>query len=333
MPCFESKLIVKEVTVSVFDEIRSSCRYLAERAEFVSIDQDFLAEYARQLPVEVALNPVMETENHFCGDVGQTLAYFITLDSINFGSGYFDSLRLDKGKTGYFTVASRLKAESIRQGGFSAVWLRNVAVAECGRIFEQNLADPLVHELMRLFAEALNQLGRLLEAKYDGSFTAFIETASFSAARLVEQLLAMPFYCDIFEVAGRKISLLKRAQITASDLHIAFSGKGYGSFDDIAELTIFADNLVPHVLLTDGLIKYRADLHEAISAGQTLVSGSRAEVEIRACTVHAVELLRQVYADAGVRVNSQGLDYLLWNRGQERKYRQSPTHITRCVYY
>ncbi|KAF1081157.1 MAG: hypothetical protein GQF41_2425 [Candidatus Rifleibacterium amylolyticum] len=319
--------------MSVFDEIRSSCRYLAEQAEFVSIDQDFLDEYARQLPIEVALNPVMETENHFCGDAEQTLAYFITLDSINFGSGYFDSLRLDKDKTGYFTVASRLKAESIRLGGFSAAWLCNVDVAACCRIFEQNLADPLPGELMRLFAEALNQLGRLLEDQYDGSFTSFIETAGFSAASLVEQLLAMPFYRDVFEIAGRKISLLKRAQITASDLHIAFSGQGYGRFDDIAELTIFADNLVPHVLLTDGLIKYRSDLLQAISAGQPLISGSRAEVEIRACTVHAVELLRQVYAAAGVRVNSQGLDYLLWNRGQERKYRQSPTHITRCVYY
>jgi len=108
MACFEFELIAKEVTVSVFDKIRSSCRYLAEHAEFVTINQDFLAEYARQLPVDIAQNPVMETENHFCGDAGHTLAYFITLDSINFGSGYFNSLRLDEGKTGYFTVASRL---------------------------------------------------------------------------------------------------------------------------------------------------------------------------------------------------------------------------------
>jgi len=211
--------------------------------------------------------------------------------------------------------------------------LRNVDVAACCRIFEQNFADPLAGELMRLFAEALNQLGRLLDAEYEGSFIAFVEAAGFSAARLVEQLLAMPFYSDVFEIAGREICLLKRAQITASDLHIAFSGKGYGRFDDIADLTIFADNLVPHVLLTDGLLKYRSDLQKTISAGQPLVSGSRAEVEIRACTVHAVELLRRAYADIGISVNSQGLDYLLWNRGQERKYRQSPTHITRCVYY
>jgi hypothetical protein len=319
--------------VSVFDEIRSSCEYLAGRAEFVQINHSFLPEYSRNLPVEVALNPVMETENHFCGDAKATLAYFITLDSINFGSGYFGSLRLDQGKTGYFTVASRLKAESTRVGGFSAAWLRAVDVAACCRIFDQNPENALVAELMRLFAEGLNELGRLLDSQYGGSFVCFIESAGFSAGRLVEQLLAMPFYRDVFEVAGQRVCLLKRAQITASDLHIAFSGEGYGRFDDIADLTIYADNLVPHVLLTDGLLSYRSDLQNAIAAERPLASGSREEVEIRACAVHAVELLRRAFADAGSTVTSQGLDYLLWNRGQAAKYRQSPTHITRCVYY
>jgi len=321
------------IILSVFDDIRSSCAYLAGRAEFVQINHGFLQEYSRKLPVAVAQNPVMETENHFCGDAEATLAYFITLDSINFGSGYFDYLRLDPDKTGYFTVASRLKAESLRVGGFSSAWLREVDAAGCCRIFNQNAENELAGELMRLFAEALNELGRLLDSRYDGSFISFIEAAGFSAARMVEQLLVMPFYRDVFEVDGRRILLLKRAQITVSDLHIAFSGKGFGRFDDIADLTIFADNLVPHVLLTDGLLTYRQELRDMIIDETPLVSGSRAEIEIRACTVHAVELLRRAYADDGIMVNSQGLDYLLWNRGQAEEYRQFPSHITRCVYY
>ena len=98
--------------MTVFDKIRSSCAYLAERAESVQINHDFLAEYTRQLPVEIAQNPVMETENHFCGDAEATLAYFITLDSINFGSGYFGSIRKKKEKTGY----------SLRSPAITALW-------------------------------------------------------------------------------------------------------------------------------------------------------------------------------------------------------------------
>ena len=318
---------------TVFDKIRSSCTFAAETAELVHINQDFLEVYARNLPVEIAQNPVMETENHFCGDAEATLAYFVTLDCINFGSGYFGELRKDCDKTGYFTVASRLKAESIRVGGFSLAWLRAVDAAGCCRIFEQSPKNEVAYELMVLFARALSDLADLLEEKFAGSFVKLIESADASAATLAEILCQMPFYRDVFKLHEREIYLLKRAQITASDLHIAFAGQGFGRFADIGDLTIFADNLVPHVLLTDGLLSYAPDLRSAIVANQQLASGSQAELEIRACSVHAVELLRHAYLAAGIEVSSQGLDYLLWNRGQDLKYLQSPTHMTRCVYY
>ncbi|MBU1108421.1 MAG: queuosine salvage family protein [Candidatus Riflebacteria bacterium] len=318
---------------SVFDKIRSSCAFAAEKAELVHINQNFLEEYALILPIEIAQNPIMESENHFCGDAEATLAYFITLDCINFGSGYFAALRKDQGKTGYFTVASRLKAEALRVGGFSAAWLKTINSDECCRIFDQSPANAVAYELMCLFAKALSDLAALLEKEFGDSFIKLIESASYSAAALTEILCQMSFYRDIFKQQDREIFLLKRAQITASDLHIAFSGQGFGRFDDISELTIFADNLVPHVLLTDGLLSYAPDLQAAIAANELLASGSQAELEIRASSVHAVELLRQTYLATGTKVSSQGLDYLLWNRGQDLKYLQSPTHVTRCVYY
>lgn len=132
----------------------------------------------------------------------------------------------------------------------------------------------------------------------------------------------MPFYRDIFPYAGRDVCLLKRIQITASDLHIAFKGSGYGRFDDIADLTIFADNLVPHVLMLDGILQYSDALAGAIAAGQSLASGSDEEIELRAC-VHAVELMREELARRNVTVTSQGLDYLLEPRTRRRIY-QNP---------
>ena len=44
----------------------------------------------------------------------------------------------------------------------------------------------------------------------------------------------------------------KRAQITANDLALA----GVAEFPDLDRLTIFADNLVPHVLRVDGVLRY-----------------------------------------------------------------------------
>ena len=48
----------------------------------------------------------------------------------------------------------------------------------------------------------------------------------------------------------------KRAQIVPADLALA----GVAEFDDLDRLTIFADNLVPHVLRVDGVLAYDAEL-------------------------------------------------------------------------
>ena len=98
------------------------------------------------------------------------------------------------------------------------------------------------HELMALYAQALNDLGRFLEGR---SALEAVEAAGGSAERLAETLAhAMPFFDDT--------GFWKRAQITANDLALA----GVAEFDDLDRLTIFADNLVPHVLRVDGVLVY-----------------------------------------------------------------------------
>ena len=102
-----------------------------------------------------------------------------------------------------------------------------------------------------------------------------------------------------------------------------------GHFVDLDRLTIFADNLVPHVLRVDGVVSYAPDLLARIEREELIPAGSAEEVEIRACAVHAVELIRnQLHG-----VTSMQLDYLLWNRGQARAYKAQPRHRTRTVFY
>jgi hypothetical protein len=68
-----------------------------------------------------------------------------------------------------------------------------------------------------------------------------IEDAKNSAAGLVN-LLAEKFNCfrdeGIFE--KKKVRFLKRAQIFVADLWAAFDGEGYGEFNDINKITMFA---------------------------------------------------------------------------------------------
>jgi hypothetical protein len=115
----------------------------------------------------------------------------------------------------------------------------------------------------------------------------------------------------------------KRAQITPSDLALA----GVAEFDDLDRLTIFADNLVPHVLRVDGVLRYDPALAARIDAGELLPPGPE-EREIRACALHACERLAE-RTGTPPRV----LDVRLWNRGQAPEYKSIPRHRTRGVYY
>jgi hypothetical protein len=143
----------------------------------------------------------------------------------------------------------------------------------------------------------------------------------------------MPYFRDVEKYQDLEVPFYKRAQLTAADLALAFDGQGPGRFDDLDELTTFADNLVPHVLRADEVLRYEPDLARRIDGEELIPAGSREEIEIRACALHAVEQLTAVLRGRGHRVTAAKLDYLLWNRGQQPSYKARPRHRTRTVFY
>jgi hypothetical protein len=291
--------------VELCDDVRAECARIAGEARFVRID------VARIGDVESGPVPVLDPERHFLeGSREDVAAYLLTLDAINFGSGWFPTLRKREGCSGYFTVAWALADRWRVHGPWSNEALAGLDAPAVAHVLGQ---DP-DHELMGLYAEALRDLGGFLG---DRSPLELIESAGGSAERLAEELAGgMAFFHDP--------PFFKRAQITPSDLALA----GVAAFDDLDRLTIFADNLVPHVLRVDGVLRYDPQLAARIDAGDLLEAGSPEEVEIRACAVHAGELIAGRLA-----VPPRTLDGWLWNRGQAPRYKARPRHRTRTVFY
>jgi hypothetical protein len=169
------------------------------------------------------------------------------------------------------------------------------------------------HELMALYAQALRDLGRFLG---DGDALALVGLAQGSAQRLAAMLAGgMALFADR--------GFYKRAQIAPADLALA----GVAEFRDLDRLTIFADNLVPHVLRCEGVLRYDDELAAQIDAGLLLAPGPR-EREIRACAVHACELIA-----ARLGTTAHELDNALWTRGQAPEFKALPRHRCRTVYY
>ena len=310
---------------------------MAERAKYLRINHEALLDYVGEWRLESALRPTYDPVHHYLGPPDATAAYILTLDAVNFGSGYFPHLIKRPGMSGYFTVASHLKDHFDAHGPLSAAALKGLTAKDCTTIFGQDGEDPVRAELVSLFTVALNDLGTLLLTRYGGSFASLIEAAQGSAERFSTLLAEMPFFRDVatYPVAGEEfgVPFYKRAQITASDLSLAFEGQGYGYFADLHRLTIFADNLVPHVLRVDGVLDYDASLVTRINAGELIPAGSPEEVEIRAVALHTVEKMVEALRETGRSVTAQELDFLLWNRGQESKYKAAPRHRTRTVFY
>jgi hypothetical protein len=286
------------------DDVRRSCARTAATARWVTIDPDALET------VERAPEPELDPVRHYLEGAPEDVAlYLLTLDAINFGSGWFPTLRKRPGCSGYYTVAWALADRFRSEGGWSPEELRSLGAAELAEVLGQEPSHPLLD----LYSRALRDLGEFMG---DRRAPEVVDAAGGSAERLAEQLAAgMPFFHDR--------GFFKRAQITPNDLALA----GVAEFGDLDRLTIFADNLVPHVLRVDGVLRYHPDLAAHIDSGELLESGQQ-EREIRACAVHACEGIADRMA-----VAPRVLDTWLWNRGQGARYKAVPRHRTRTVYY
>jgi len=314
------------------DEVRRACAAVMAEARHVRIDPARLEAVAAALAEASPPAPSLDPAHHHLGDPASTLAYVLTLDAINFGSGWFPSLRKRPGLSGYFTVATGLKERFAARGPWSAAELEALEPGEIAAVLGQ---DPRVPEvaLLELFARALRDLGRFLREGYGGRFEGPVEEAGGSAQALVSILARMPFFEDVARWRGRRVPFYKRAQLTAADLSLALGGEGLGAFRDLERLTIFADNLVPHVLRCDGVLVYDASVAARIDAGEPLPAHSEEEIEIRAGAVHACEGLVEELRARGVATTARDVDYLLWNRGQAPAMKARPRHRTRTVFY
>lgn len=282
------------------EQVRRHCAEVARRARWVRIDPE--------APTAASGVAGLDGKQHFLeGDPEEVARYVLVLDAVNFGSGWFPTLR--HGSTPAMT--ERLTAHARARGGtWTAAELRAMTTAEVARVLDE---DP-AHELMDRYAEGLRQLGAFLGER---SALDVVQAAHGSAARLAAQLAAgMPYFDDP--------GFYKRAQITANDLVLA----GVADFADVDDLTVFADNLLPHVLRCDGVLVLDAGLAARIDRGELLAPGSPEETELRACAVHACELLAH-----RLGVAPRTLDNWLWNRGLEPAYARRPAPLARTVFY
>lgn len=290
-------------SVSLPDEVRAACAWVAQRARSVRIDEAAIEGYAAGLP-----DPEAGVEaGPFADDPETSAAFAICMNAINFGSGWWPTIRKRPGHSGYATMSAGVSDRFASSGPWSVDELQAMDARAIAKVVDQ---DP-EHPLMERFAAALRDVGRHIASDHQGRFLGPAEEAE-SIPALAAAFAVWDAFADVSSYDGRRVPFYKRAQLAAADLHRA----GVADLPRLDRLTAFADNLVPHVLRVDGILRLDPELTARVETENLLEHGSPEEVELRACAVQAVELLAAASPLAPAEI-----DGALWNRGRERRYK------------
>ncbi|MFO8165812.1 MAG: queuosine 5'-phosphate N-glycosylase/hydrolase [Thermodesulfobacteriota bacterium] len=319
------------------NKVLETTRHVAERSQQVTIDKQALANFSRKLIEDGMEIPSWNYEYHFFEGGQETVTYLLVLDSINFcfwpkpGMDKWEVQYQSETLSGYYALAASLK-KAIDSGVpiIKADYLAHISIDSLQKIFKGKGAL----QLMEARAHILNELGAFLIHKYSGEAYRLVETAENSALNLVGLLVKnLPSFRDNADYYGKKIYFYKRAQILAADLYGTFGGNDWGYFKDMDKVTAFADYKLPQVLRHVGILQYSPSLGHEIDHGTFLEAGSPEEIEIRANTIWAIELIRQELARSGKGLRAFEIDWILWNLGQQRKFTAKPYHKTVTTFY
>ena len=314
--------------------VRKTTFEVIKFAKDVKINKKRIKEIAKEWIKEKIEIPPWPKEYHLeTNDKQKMLDYLIILDAVNvcFWNKKERWAINYKGEkyNGYYAWATALKKffeenpEKANLEYFSKIKFKD---------FKNILQNGKNLLFLKKRWQIIKSVSFALIKKYDNS-QSFIKSCGKKMSVLVNKIYKeLPYFADISIYNKKKIYLLKRAQILGSEIWGAFDGKEIGEFNDLDYLTCFPDYKIPQILHQFGILEYSPNLEIKIRNRNIIPQGSNQEIEIRSCTVWAVEYLKKTLENLGKKFYSFQIDWILWNKAQKIKIRM-PYHLTKTIYY
>lgn len=304
--------------------VRASSAWVASHASHVAINQSGIEKMVEKLDGNIQMDLWDYEGIHYFDDGPLTVQYLFVLDALNFCFWPDADLQYDHLALG---LRSALMAD---KSTFDADHLENITGMDLRKLLNWPRELPLEDERARL----LREVGVELKQSFGGKAANLVTAANGSAITLVNKIAShFPGFRDHCVYKGHQVFIYKRAQIFVADLWGAFKGKSFGAFKDIKSLTMFADYVVPAILRHLGIISYSPSLANKVDSFKELPSGTEEEVEIRACTITAVDKLGELLsAKIGRQIPTVQLDWWLWSTGISLQSKLS-CHRTQTIYY
>lgn len=324
---------------------KESGKIISENAVYLKIKNDGIKKLGDVLIEEInsgRLQPSNfgQTAIHPKCDDSHALDWLLVVDTLNFCFWHYeteDGWEVD-GYSGYYALCAAInRALKEKIDILNPKFFSTITEEQLEKILRSDtkIKVPLLSERV----ECLHEVGAALLENFEGSFENVIKKAENSATNLLH-LIIDNFKCFRDEGIFKeyRVSFYKRAQILIGDIWACFQGKGIGYFKDLDEITMFADYRVPQTLLWYGVFEYSQELLEKLKE-HIFKNGDIEEQEIRGCSIHAVELLKE-YANKKLekdKINSILIDHFLWDfrrkHAEEIEEKKLPFHKVFCIYY
>jgi hypothetical protein len=314
--------------------------YVLRDASLVQLDPIAIAGLAARWSDEPWPENSAPPAMHYFDGTERTLNWLLLLDALNFcfwASPNEPRWRVDwrdERLDGYNALAASL-SRAMEDGLplHDAIYLATLDEETLAAILRPAPGAAPIPLLAERLANA-REVGRVLLERYDGQFDNTLEAAGRDAVSLA-LLLARDFssFADVAAWNGHPVPFLKRAQICVADTFTAFGGTGLGAISGLDQMTAFADYKLPQLLRYQGAMLYAPELATQVDSYREILAGSAPEVEIRAATIWAVELIHRALAKQGLRRSASEIDYRLWRESQTPAADMRPYHRTRTIYY
>ncbi|KAJ8047516.1 Queuosine salvage protein [Holothuria leucospilota] len=333
---------------------RESGHYIAENSSHVSINGEAVKDLANKIFQSLESNEysIKQWKQHTLHPkkmIKETVDWIFVVDTLNFSfwSETHEKRYLVEFKgqqySGYWALCAVIN-RAIDEGIpiTDPSYYSKITDEQMKHIFRS--ASSTCIPLLEQRKQHLHEAGSILLQKFNGSFANCVQECSHNAQALLKLIVSnFPSYRDVGMYKDKKVSFYKRAQILIADIWACFEGKTFGEFHDIDSLTMFADYRVPQVLNYFGVIRYSDHLTRALHNNEITSHGDPLEVEIRGCSIWAVELIIQEVQKKlkgnGTKfsgpVNSIIVDFYLWDYSKDywRAMKHIPIHRLRCTYY
>lgn len=317
--------------------ILDSIKPVIKSSKFIHINDSAILDFSKTV-IPKDLEGSEYTKETFSKNFTEEgrIAYGIVYNSVNFfywgepkWTVTIDGEGLD-GSSGMHKALNR----AIKQGFpiLNSDYLSQLEENDLRTILAGNVEIPLFKERLDL----LRELGKTVSEKFSGSFSNIVKKGNGDAVEIVKILVTNfpSVFNDVADYHGHEVKFYKRAQLVPAHLFdlkklnlISMNLIGHD------ELTAFADYKVPQLLRKFKILEYSKKLADKIDNKIEIPAGSDEEIEIRANTIWAVELVTKQLKSRFSQANAAKVDGIFWFKGQVKSPGDKPYHRTRTIWY